>query len=53
MYILIGTTRLNGVEPLAYLWHMLTHIAEHPINRNDELLPWNVPSQLPAIASKV
>jgi transposase len=47
MYTLIGTARLNGVEPQAYLRHVLTHIAEHPINRIDELLPWNVAGELP------
>ena len=38
MYTLLGT---NGLDPEAYLHHVLEHIAEHPINRIDDLLPWN------------
>ena len=33
---------LNGQDPYLYLRHVLERIAEHPINRIDELLPWNV-----------
>ncbi|MDH4073684.1 MAG: IS66 family transposase [Gammaproteobacteria bacterium] len=48
-YTLIGTARMNGVEPEAWLTDVIARIGAHPINRLAELLPWN--SQPPATRS--
>ncbi|QYD67930.1 IS66 family transposase [Paraburkholderia edwinii] len=50
MYSLIGSARLNGVDPEAYLHYVIERIADHPANRIDELLPWNVAPLLPSSA---
>jgi transposase len=42
MYTLLETAKLQGLNPEAYLRHVLERIADHPINRIDELLPWQV-----------
>jgi transposase len=41
MYTLIQTAKLNGVDPQAWLADVLARINDHPINRIDDLLPWN------------
>ena len=46
MYTLIGTAKLNNVDPQAWLADVLGRIAETPQTRLEELLPWNwVPEQ--------
>ena len=46
MYTLIGTAKLNDVDPQAWLADVLGRIADTPRSRLDELLPWNwVPEQ--------
>lgn len=42
IYSLVETAKLNGLDPQGYLRELLTRIADHPINRIDDLLPWNI-----------
>ena len=42
LYSLVETAKLNGMDPMAYLTEVLTRIADHPINRIEQLLPWTI-----------
>src|SRR5258705_13345451 len=41
MYSLIVTAKMNDVDPQAWLADVLARIAEHPVQKLDELFPWN------------
>ena len=43
----IGTAQLNGLNVEAYLRQVLERLPDHPVNRIDELLPWNLLAEQP------
>lgn len=42
LYLLVGTCRLNGVEPEAWLHYVLENIQDWPVNKLCDLLPWKI-----------
>ncbi|MBR9815113.1 MAG: transposase domain-containing protein [Rhodospirillales bacterium] len=45
IYSLIKTAKMQGLDPRKYLSAVLERIADHPINKIDALLPWNIDLQ--------
>ena len=46
LYSLIGSAKLNGLDPEAFLREVLTRIPDHPISQIHELLPWTLKATL-------
>jgi hypothetical protein len=51
IYSLVGSAKLNGLDPERYLREVLTRIAEHPVNQIDDLLPWNLATEVTTAVS--
>ena len=46
IYSLVGSAKLNGLDPEAYLHFVIEQIADYRISVLDDLLPWNVAAQI-------
>lgn len=46
IYSLVGSAKLNDLDPEAYLRFVIERIADYRISELDNLLPWNVAAQI-------
>ncbi len=51
-YTLIETCKMNKVNPEAWLAWVLERIQDHPVNRIDELLPWQYQAMVNALEAE-
>jgi transposase len=42
IYSLVETAKLNALDPEKYLRDVLARIADHPINKIEQLMPWRI-----------
>jgi transposase len=50
IYSLLGSAKLNDIDPEEYLRQVLTRVAEHLVKGIDQLLPWNLANALQPVA---